>query len=60
VRPYAAWELDLPFDSSRIGGAAYDRRHGLIYVSQQYGDGAEPVIHVYEVRAAGRSGVDRD
>ncbi len=49
VQPYSTWELELPFDSSRIGGAAYDRRRGLIYVAQQYGDGAEPVVHVFEV-----------
>ena len=28
-------------------GAAYDPLHGLVYVSQQYGNGADPVIHVF-------------
>jgi hypothetical protein len=50
VRPYATWELKLPFGSARIGGAAYDPAARLIYLSQQYADGAEPVIHVFNVR----------
>ena len=50
VRPYATWRLSLPFQSPRIGGAAYDAAHGLVYVSQQYADGAAPVIEVFRVR----------
>jgi hypothetical protein len=49
VRPYATWTLRLPFGSGQIGGAAYDPRRGLIYVSQQYGNGTDPVIHVFKV-----------
>jgi hypothetical protein len=49
VKPYATWQLRLPFGSGRIGGAAYDPGHGVIYVSQQYGNGPEPVIHVFKV-----------
>lgn len=49
VKPYATWKLHLPFGSSQIGGAAYDPRLGLIYLSQQFANGDEPVIHVYDV-----------
>jgi hypothetical protein len=50
VKPYATWSLSLPFGSPRIGGAALDPERGLVYVSQQYGSGSEPVIHVFKVR----------
>ena len=50
VKPYATWKLALPFGSGQIGGAAYDARKGLIYVSQQYGNGTDPVIHVFKAR----------
>jgi hypothetical protein len=46
----ATWQLHLPFDSGRIGGAAYDAHHGVIYVSQQNAEGPAPVIHALEVR----------
>jgi hypothetical protein len=49
IRPYATWSLRLPFGSDVIGGAAYDPANNLIYVSQQYGNGADPVIHVFKV-----------
>jgi len=47
VRPYAVWQLSLPFDSPVIGGAAYDPASRSLYVSQQYANGPEPVIHVF-------------
>jgi hypothetical protein len=50
VKPYATWRLRLPFDSGRIGGAAYDSRRQRIFVSQQYGNGTDPVIHVFKLR----------
>lgn len=50
VRPYATWRLSLPYDSPFIGGAAYDTARGQIYISQQYADGAAPVIDVLRVR----------
>ena len=40
----------LPFGSARIGGAAYDPARRLLYVSQQYADGAAPLIEVFRVR----------
>jgi hypothetical protein len=49
VKPYATWSLHLPFNSSQIGGATYDPVHGLIYVSQQYGNASDPVIHAFKV-----------
>ena len=50
VRPYATWRLSLPYGSPRIGGAAYDPRSSTIYVSQQYADATQPVIHAFRVR----------
>jgi hypothetical protein len=50
VRPYATWKLGLPFGSGVVGGAAYDPARRLIYVSQQYGNGTDPVIHAFGVR----------
>jgi len=49
IRPYATWRLHLPFSSPNIGGAAYDPAHNLIYVSQQYVDGAAPVIDLFKI-----------
>jgi len=50
VRPYAVWRLSLPFASPDVGGAAYDPVHRLIYLTQQYVDGAAPVVDVFRVR----------
>jgi hypothetical protein len=52
VRPYATWTLDLPTSawSTHINGAAYDPQTGRIFVSQAFGDGAKPLIHVFTVR----------
>ena len=49
VKPYATWRLHLPFGSGRIGGAAYDPAGGRIYLSQQYGNAADPVMHVFKI-----------
>ncbi len=51
VRPYRVWNFTLPFSSDlkRLGGVAYDAKEGRIYVSQQFGDGSYPVIHVFKV-----------
>ena len=48
---YATWDLHLPFGSGRIGGATYDPRAGIVYLSQQYGEGPAPVIHAFKVAA---------
>ena len=50
MKPYATWRLPLPYGSGRVGGAAYDGRRGLIYVSQQYADGTQPLVHAFRVR----------
>jgi hypothetical protein len=50
VKPYATWTLRLPFGSGQIGGATYDPKGGRIFVSQQYGDDTQPLIHVFKVR----------
>jgi len=51
VRPYAVWPLNLslfaPTGPTRLGGAAYDPATGRIFVSQMFGDGVLPVIHVF-------------
>jgi hypothetical protein len=33
----------------RIGEAAFDRDNGLLYVLEQFADGAQPVVHVWHV-----------
>ena len=51
VRPYKVWKFNLPFSSDvkSLGGVAYDAKQGRIFISQKFGDGSYPVIHVYEV-----------
>jgi hypothetical protein len=56
VKPYATWTLTLPFGSTTIGGATYDPTTGNIYVSQQYGNGVDPVIHILTVKASASIG----
>ncbi|MBN1888633.1 MAG: hypothetical protein JW850_11605 [Thermoflexales bacterium] len=34
----------------RIGDVAYDRAHDLLYVLEQFGDEAKPMVHVWRVR----------
>lgn len=53
VTPYAGFRLPSAIRSSRIGGAAYDAATGRLYVSEIYGDGAKPRIHVLTLRGAG-------
>jgi hypothetical protein len=47
VRPYAVWAL--PGMGAQIGGAAYDPATKRIYVSQMFGDGDNPLVHVFNV-----------
>lgn len=53
IRPYATWKLEIPFvnANARVNGAAYDAQTGRIFVSQAYGDGERPLIHVFAVHA---------
>ncbi len=50
VRPYAVWRPRLAFSSPYIGGAAYDPARRLVYVTQQFVDGEQPVVAVLRVR----------
>jgi hypothetical protein len=52
VKPYATWPLDLGFAASSVhlNGAAYDPASGRIFVSQAFGDGNKPLIHVFTLR----------
>ncbi|MEP6601396.1 MAG: Ig-like domain-containing protein, partial [Nitrospirota bacterium] len=57
IKPYAVWDLKLPFPSSRydLVGTAYDATTKKIYVVQSQGDPGTsgyfqgPIIHVYQV-----------
>ncbi|OGJ88021.1 MAG: hypothetical protein A2487_10110 [Candidatus Raymondbacteria bacterium RifOxyC12_full_50_8] len=45
------------------GGMAYDREHGKLYVSQMYGNGTDPIIHVFRIDTtvnASESGVKKN
>lgn len=35
----------------RIGDAAFDPAHGLLYVLERYADGGKPVVHVWQIIA---------
>jgi hypothetical protein len=52
-RPYALWTLNLPFTGACVqtGGVAYDSSNNRIFLSQRYGDSAQPLIHVLTVNA---------
>jgi hypothetical protein len=52
VKPYATWPIALPFSTDGaavLNGAAYDPESGRIFLSQAFGDGERPVIHVLTV-----------
>ena len=49
LRPYAVFELDLPYDHHEINGVAYDAETGRIFVAQALVDSTRPVIHVFTV-----------
>jgi len=54
VKPYAVWQLSLPYAThTGIGGATYDASTQQLYVSQTYADGTLPVIHVFRILKAG-------
>jgi hypothetical protein len=57
IQPYAVWNFNLPFESTGgqhlIGGAAYDPRTNLVYLSQQCEDtNCAPIIHAFRVLGA--------
>lgn len=51
IKPYDVWQLDLPYPEGgkHIGGVGYDSATGRLYVSQEYGNGAYPVIHAFQL-----------
>lgn len=53
IIPYRVWELTFPIDNAAkdVGGVAYDTPRQRLYVSQLYGDGTSPLIHVFQVDA---------
>jgi hypothetical protein len=54
IRPYAVWALDLPDTGGNdLQGVAYDPATRRLYVSQSYGDGASPLIHVFSISTGG-------
>ena len=57
VRPYAMWNLELPFqtESRLLGGVAWDAATRRLFVSQSHGDAPNPVIHVFYIAATGSS-----
>ena len=62
VKPYATWELALPFQSNmqngiemgnfEIMGAAYDPVRRRLFVSAYRNDGPAPIIHVFVLKSA--------
>jgi hypothetical protein len=51
VRPYGVWPLPLPYGAAGFAhplAAAYDPATGRIFLSQMYGDGNLPIIHVFK------------
>lgn len=55
IHPYSHWTLSLPpykdekTDNCWIGGATYNPKSGIIYLSQRNADGARPIIHAFKV-----------
>jgi hypothetical protein len=54
LRPYATWQLTFPITTwiAQLNGIAYDPAHQRIWVSQAFGDGDRPVIHVFDLNLA--------
>jgi hypothetical protein len=50
VTPYSTWELPLGnVSSDAIIGAAYDPATARLYISEKFGDGEKPKIHVFSI-----------
>jgi hypothetical protein len=51
VKPYATWNLSLPFQNGRheILGATYDAAAKRVFLSASFSEGAMPVIHVFRL-----------
>ncbi len=62
-QPYAVMEIDEYLfhvtsnqQKDHVGAACFDSAHGLLYICEPYGDGAKPLVHVWQVG----SGADLD
>ena len=48
------WEIQMVGSGDqrryRIGDVAFDRANGLLYVLEQYADGAKPLVHVWQIK----------
>ncbi len=51
LMPYDYWELKLPMTASsfQLTGAAYDAGNNRIFIAQEFAEGTNPVVHVYNV-----------
>ena len=60
MEPYAVWSLEPPFGASnaRVGGVAFDKASGRIFVALLYADRVgydpNPIIHVYKITRLGK------
>ncbi len=54
IQPYKTWNFELPFEATnrRLGGVAFDAANGRLFVLAQYGNGVDPLIHVYTLGTA--------
>lgn len=52
IKPYAMWELQLPWDNASrlLGGVAYDPATNRIFVVQSFADSDRPVIQVFTLQ----------
>jgi hypothetical protein len=58
-QPYAELDLDSylwhitgTVQKMHLGAVAFDRERGILYVAEPFGDGDQPIIHVFEVRGS--------
>jgi hypothetical protein len=62
-QPYATMEVDRFLyrtlgrqTKEHLGGAAFDRERGYLYIFEMFGDGDKPLVHVFTVSGAGGTG----
>ena len=50
-QPYLRMNLsDFSYNlEAKLGGVAYDRENNLLYLTETFGDGSRPVMHVFQV-----------
>jgi len=42
--------IPLTQQKDHVGSVAYDKARNLLYISESFGDGEKPLIHVWHVR----------